>query len=104
MQHTDGGWNGNHSLRYHLCITSEDVDLTDAVAPAHRYSIQGEVPTNREVPLGDVDPLYMTVEKDGKADYVNRNTISVKMTKEMDDNSGKAGRLDYSMDATVWED
>lgn len=32
FQYTGGGWKGNHSLRYHLCLILEDVDLKGALA------------------------------------------------------------------------
>lgn len=80
VQHAGGGWEINHWLWYHLYLIPKDVDLKDAVTSAYGDSMQRNVQNKREIFLCDLDPYYLSNEKERAADNVSRNTTIMDMT------------------------
>lgn len=63
------------------------MDLKDATGLAYNDSMQCDVRNKRKALLGDVNPLYLSDEKED-ADYkMSKNTVTVQMTGVGDENS-----------------
>lgn len=88
-------------MRYHLCLILEDEGLKDAAAFAPGKSMQLGLLNKPKVLLGDMDPIYMSHERDGADNNVLGNTVTVKMTGEGDENSTMDVWLEYSIEATI---
>lgn len=73
---------------------------------AHAYSDskQRDVHNKREPLVGDVNPQYLSNKKKCVGDKGSKNTVSVQMTAEEDENSAIDGWPDYFINALIVED
>lgn len=96
------GVEGNHGFGYHLYLICDDIEMKDT--SAYTNSMQRSVYDQREVHPGDVGTSYMLVEKEGADDDMSRNTVTVEMIEEVDENSTLDVWSDYSVNAPIEED
>lgn len=104
IQHGGGGWKANHGLWYRTYLIPENAELIDVIAFACGGSMQHEVRNIREVFLGDVDPQYMSDEKDDDDTDVSKNTATAEMTAQLDENCALNVWPDFSIDAPIEDD
>lgn len=64
VQHADDGWKQRHGSRFHLDMIVNDMKLKDVVTIADGDSIQRDVQNRHEASLDDVDPLFMSGDKE----------------------------------------
>lgn len=82
----------------------EDVELRDAILFVYEEAMQCNVLDKGEVLLRGVELLCIPDEKVGAPGNLSRNMVTVKMTEEVNENSGIDIRPSYWKDAPTEKD
>lgn len=86
VQQQVGGQNQSRGLRNRLYASREKADLKNTVTSAYRDSMQHHVQNKCEFLQGDVDFFYVSSEKNSADDTMSTNTVTLEITRAVDDN------------------